>query len=120
MLIGLVLLAASACIDGADRPTEAAWIPEWEDRQVLIPGADAILNGGQEFCDELNGLLRVSLPELRPTPTEALDDPVEEWISHAVSIVFECSDDEATVVQQLNTLDVIAAEIDGGLGFETG
>ncbi len=106
----------AGCTDVGERPTEADWLPEWEQRQGLIPDADTILQGGRDLCDALDGQFRVSLPELLPSPAEVLDDPVGEWISHAVSIVFECSKDEATIAEQLQTLNVLAEEIDGGLG----
>lgn len=77
-----------------------------------------ILIGGRELCDDLDGQFRVSLRKLLPSPTEELDGPVDEWIAHAVSIVFECSDDSSTIAQQLKMLEVLAAEINGGLSSE--
>lgn len=115
VLVALLVGVVASCGGGDERPSEAAWIPEWERRQQLIPDVDTILTGGRKVCDDLDGSLRVSLPELLPSPTEALDGPVNEWVTHAVSIVFECSDDEQTIARQLETLDVLAAEIDGGI-----
>ncbi len=115
ILVALAVGVGAACTDPGERPTEAEWITEWEQRRELIPDADSILDGGRELCDELDGQLRVSLPELLPSPYEILDDPVGEWTSHAVSLVFECSADESTIVEQLETLDFLAAEVDGGL-----
>lgn len=109
-------VAVTGCANADDRPTEAEWLPQWEQRQELIPDARAIVAGGRELCDQLDGQFRVLLPELLPSPVEVLDDLVGAWISHAVSIVFECSNDEATLVQQFETLDVLGEEIDGGLG----
>ncbi len=121
LLLGLLLAGVGVgCSTSEDRPTESAWKVEWEQRQQLIPDAEALLTGGREYCDQLDGEFRVALRELLPSPLEVLDDPVDAWILHAVSIVFECSDDESTLADQLETLEVLAAEVDGGLSVENG
>lgn len=104
-----------SCAGTTARPSSAEWSSDWAERQLLIPDAMTIVAGGQPLCDELNGLFRVELPELLPTPAEVLDDPVDQWIERAVSIVFECSSDEAVLGGQLESLSVLTAEIDGGL-----
>jgi len=118
IFVAVAVGVGAGCTDVGERPTEAEWLPEWEQRQELIPDTNTILEGGRDLCDELDGQFRVSLPELLPSPAEVLDDPVSAWISHAVSIVFECSKDESTVVQQLETLEVLAEEVDGSLNYQ--
>lgn len=84
-----------------------------------MPDANSLVAGGRQLCDRVDGELRVSLPELRPAPLQVLDDPLDQWISHAVGIVLECSDDAAMVNQQLETLAILAAEIDGALSLQS-
>ncbi len=111
----LACVIVTACSTNDARPTAATWAPEWEQRKGLIPDVEALLDGGREYCDQLDGQYRVSLAELLPSPIDVLDEPVSEWSAHAASIVFGCSEDEAVLADQLETLDVLAAEIDAGL-----
>lgn len=112
-----VLLLAGAC--GDDRPSDAEWRAVWDEERDALPAADALLTGGEELCGDLLGRLRVDLPALLPTPTEALDDAVEAWIRHAESIAFDCPDDRDDLDERLDELDVLAAEIDAGLAADT-
>ena len=112
------LLALVVACGGSDRPSDDAWRETWERQRILVPDADTIVAGGAEFCGELVGELRVELAELRPTPTEALDDPVDDWIAHAENIAFDCPDDRADLANRLRTLDLIAAEIEAGLAAD--
>lgn len=114
----MVLALCIAACGGDDRPTDAEWRTTWEERRSLMPDADVIVARGAEVCDELVGVLRVELADLRPTPTAALDGPVDEWISLAQTVAFECPDDPVEAAEQLRTLDLIATEIDAGLAAD--
>lgn len=112
----LTLLAGTAgCSSDGDRPADADWVRRWEEARQLIPDAQTIIDGGSEFCDELNGRLRVELPELLPSPSESLDEAVSQWVAQAEDISFECPRDQSVLTSRLTTLETLAAEVDGGL-----
>jgi len=98
-----------------ERPAAGPWRSTWEDSQRLVPVAEAIINGDEDLCGERLGTFRTELPALRPTPFEALDATLEDWISLAETIMFECTDDPAELDEQLATLGALAAEVDAGL-----
>ncbi len=104
---------------GDDRPSDAVWRAAWEERRAQVPDADEILRGGSELCDELVGRFRSDLSELLPTPDQALDAAVDDWIAHAETIVFDCSKDPDELADQFDTLDLLAAEVDAGLLIDT-
>lgn len=121
--LGLICVALvvflSACGGGSERPSDSAWQDTWDRQRAAIPDADTIMAGGIELCAELLGDLRISLPELRPTPTEALDGPVAAWVAHVETIAFECPQDEPELAEQLRTLDLLTAEIEAGLAADS-
>ncbi len=118
VLGGWTLVLLAGCGGGADRPSDETWQRTWDSERQLVPDAETVLAGGQDLCDDLVGQLRVSLPELIPTPTEALDDAVRAWINHAETIAFECRTERSELESQLDTLEVLAAEIDAGLAAD--
>lgn len=105
-------LAVSAC--GDDRPDRATWTAGWERARGIVPTADEFASGGQDLCDELTGEMREQLPELTPTPSDALDDVVSSWTEHAEGIAFDCPDG-AELRERLAELEVLAAEIESGI-----
>ena len=111
-----VLIAS--CGGGDERPTDAVWKTTWLERQTLMPDADELAAGGADLCGELVGLFHAEMPDLRPTPTEALDAAVEAWVDHAETIVFECHHDPDDLAARFATLNVLAAEIDSGLAAD--
>lgn len=115
LAVATVLLLVASCGDNDGRPSDRAWQSTWESRRQLVPDAATFVDGGREVCDNLLGEFRVQMPELLPTPTEALDDAVHAWIDHAESLVFECPDDRMALNDRIDVLDVLAAEIDAGL-----
>lgn len=114
-----MLLLLPAC-GGDTRPSDEEWALVWAEKRALVPDEVTLLGGGQPLCDDLVGEFRTRLPALRPTPTEALDDAVHAWVSHAESIVFECPRDPGQLAERLAVLDVLAAEIDAGLAADAG
>jgi hypothetical protein len=118
LLIGVLApLALSACSD-EDRPTDGEWEQLWLGERDEFPSAETFLAGGQEFCDRLLGELRVDLPALLPTPAEGLDDAVDSWVKHAESIAFDCPSDRDELDDRLETLTILAAEVDAGLAAD--
>jgi len=109
------LMVVASCGGGNDRPSDAEWQATWQQKRDEFPDAETLLAGGTEFCDALIGDLRVGLPDLRPAPTEALDDAVQAWINHAETIAFECPHDASLLDDALKVLAVFEAEIDAGL-----
>ena len=118
-LVTTWLMVATVVACGNARPDIATWRDVWESRQSLVPTADAIVDGGQDFCGERLGVFRTDMPALLPTPADELDGAVEEWIAHAETIVFECPTDLADLTSRFETLDVLAAEVDAGVAAET-
>lgn len=106
------------CGSGEERPTATTWDEVWKSRQALMPPAEAILDQGEALCGERVGRFRTEMPALLPAPSEALDAAVKDWIAHAETIVFECPTDPVELADRLETLDVLAAEVDAGLATE--
>ena len=115
LLAVALCVVVAACGGGNDRPTDEAWRETWEQKRREIPSVEAFLAGGTELCDALVGELRVSLPDLKPTPDEALDDAVQAWVNHAQTIAFECPHDPSQLAEALALLAILEAEIDAGL-----
>lgn len=122
--VGLTCAAAvvllAGCGGGSERPSDEAWQEIWDRERASIPDADTIIAGGIELCAQLLGELRIELPELRPTPTEALDEPVAAWVAHVETIAFECPQERADLTDKLRTLDLLTAEIEAGLAADSG
>jgi hypothetical protein len=116
LLTGLV---ASGC-RGDDRPTVDDWQPVWEARQALIPDAAQIASEGEALCGERLGTVRTEFPALRPTPAEALDTAVDDWIAHAETLLFECPDDPSDLERRFDVLTGLAAEVDAGVASTRG
>jgi hypothetical protein len=119
ILTTVALSIASGC-GGDDRPSDADWAVTWERERALVPTVDELLDGGRRLCDDLVGEYRESMPRLTPTPSDTLDDAVQEWVEEAESLVFECPDDTVEIEARLADLDVLATEIDAGLAADTG
>lgn len=115
LLTVIVVVVGASCGREDPRPSVSAWRGTWETNRDAYPDAETLLAGGTEFCDQLVGTLRLTLPELRPAPTEALDDAVHAWINHAETIAFECPHDPAELDAALELLVILEAEIDAGL-----
>lgn len=119
LVVGSLVVIGSSCGRQDQRPPVSAWRATWEAKRDAYPDASELLAGGTEFCDGLVGELRVGLPELRPAPTEALDDAVHAWINHAETIAFECPHDPSDLDEALAVLAILEAEIDAGLSATT-
>ena len=106
----------AGCDSGDGRPSDEAWGVVWEVQRASVPAAGGFIDRGEDLCGELVGDLRSARKDLLPTPIEALDGPVDAWLSHAESIAFDCpTDDPDRLRGRLHELDVLAAEVDAGL-----
>ncbi len=108
------------CGGGDDRPSDADWDTQWTSARAAVPTADELLDGGQPLCDQLVGEFRQVFADLTPTPTEALDGSVIDWIDLAESIAFDCTSDRAELDRRYDELYVLEAEIDAGLRTDSG
>ena len=115
----MVALAAS-CGGNDERPSSATWQGMWVSRQELVPTAAAIIEQREALCGERVGRFRTEMPALLPSPTEALDAAVSDWIAHAETIVFDCPTDPQLLADEFETLDLLRAEVDAGLAAEAG
>jgi hypothetical protein len=118
MAVAALMFGLVAC-GGDERPTTAEWSAAWTAEQARVPTADELLAGGRSLCDESVADLRSSRDRLEPTPSEALDAAVDDWIGHAEALVFECPTDPDEVGGRYEQLAVFAAEIDAGLDQAT-
>lgn len=117
--IAIIASLLAACGSSSSRPSDDAWARVWELQRDLVPDAQVFVDQGEELCGRLVGELRSGRQELLPTPTEAQDDAVSGWISHAESIAFDCpTDDPDRLRTRLHDLQVRTAEIDAGLAAD--
>lgn len=115
-----VVLALAGCggSDGADgeRPSIAAWTTTWDERQASVPPREDLLrDDAADLCGRLVGEFREQMPALTPTPTEAMQPAVDDWVHHAETIVFECPNDPDVIDASYAELGVLAAEVDAAL-----
>lgn len=110
LLASLALLLAG-CL-GTARPDTAEWLPKWEAVVDLVPDRQDLGDPPDEnLCQTTLAAIRDQSEELLPTPTQTVDDLVEEWVAVAEAAFFECppageeiaSFDDA--YQQLATLE---------------
>ena len=106
--------ALGGCGSG-DEPTEAEWLSRWERERDSVPTVEQMIDGGREYCDDLNGQYRERLPGIESPPIEVLDDTVREWIDEVEDLVFDCPDDPTEIAQRLDQIDILTAEIDAAL-----
>lgn len=111
LLSAAAVFGLIAC-GGDDRPSLAGWEIEWRAIEAQVPTEVAALD--QAACEQLLGDLRTTREEVVPTPVEALDAAVTEWIDVAEALAFDCEQhpDPAAAVEELR---VLAAEIDAGV-----
>ena len=112
--VAIVAVVLAGC-GGEERPSDAAWSPVWEGERGLVPTEAELITGGRELCDELVGLYRERFDDLRPTPSEGLDDAVDAWTEQAEQIAFECPSDPEILAAEYEALRRLEAEIDAGL-----
>lgn len=85
----MLILGLSACSGG--RPTFAEWLPFWTHTIGSIPGEDFVSSDtSQEVCEQTLADLRIHQGSLLPTPDEAIDATVRDWIDVAEQVFFEC------------------------------
>lgn len=110
-----------ACSSEPDRPSDAAWTPTWEQTRDLVPTAETLVDEGEARCESVLGEVRAAREDLVPTPSEVLDDTVDDWISRVESVMFDCPVDDADDLRdRLHDIDVVTAEIDAGLLADDG
>lgn len=119
-MVMLAIVPLAAC-GGDDRPTADEWAATWQARQALVPER-SVLEGddASDVCGTTVGTMRTQFPDLTPTPDAAMQSAVDEWVAHAETIAFECSDDPDQLDRQYDELATLAAEVDAALAESRG
>ncbi len=104
----VVLLACGS----TDRPTTAEWSDTWVVARGLLPDEPTFRAGGEDLCGGLLGDLRSSREELFPTPSEAVDDLVDQWAILAEGVSLDCPHDEEDLGSRLAAIGDLTEEID--------
>lgn len=95
--VAVALLAVAACSDDESRPGVAGWEPAWEATAAAtfeVPPDGAEADGLDDECNALLTAAREARPELLPSPADSVDELVDEWLTVAESVGFECTEHE--------------------------
>ena len=91
LTLGVALAILVAGCGGADRPTVAEWRPLWVDVFIDVPTAEDLGDPpDRRVCSAALGVLRSRSESLFPTPDQAIDGVVTEWVRVAEDLLFEC------------------------------
>lgn len=116
MVLALVL---SACSD--PRPAADSWVDEWNQAKTLVPQASSVADDMSPIvCDQVLTALREDTDSLFPTPTQSLDDQVEQWLEIAKGAFFECPPASGGFAAAYEELDRLVAGIDASLELPGG
>ena len=116
VVLALALVLAAAACSSEPRPTVAAWQPQWEAVQAIIPPQNLLGDPPDtELCNTTHVAVRLEAPKLFPTPDPTIDDALTDWTEIARGMFFECPPDEPDMRgfdQAYAELERFAAEID--------
>ena len=123
-LLAVLALPLLLACQRAERPELDAWEVLWREAEAVVPSV-AELEGseGESYCHDLLVAARELELTLLPAPIEALDAPIEAWITQAAHIGFECRARRGYPEQsraEMHDLEVLGAEINAGLEAERG
>jgi hypothetical protein len=114
----VVLVAVAGC-SSEQRPSAQEWLPTWEAVVDTFPTyAELGDPPDEQLCSTALVELRSSAPSLRPTPDRSLDVPVEEWVSIAEAIAFDCPPESRTLPDleyAYGELDRLEAEVSASI-----
>jgi hypothetical protein len=117
--IAAVALVAAAGCSSAERPSAEEWLPTWDAVVDTFPTyAELGDPPDEQLCSAALVELRSSASSLRPTPDRSLDDPVEEWVSIAEAIAFDCPPESRTLPNleyAYGELDRLEAEVSASI-----
>jgi hypothetical protein len=120
--VAALLVVAAAC-GSTDRPAVAEWQPVWD---AIVAGIPTAAELGQppdrDRCNEGLGFLRSSQGSLFPTPDQAIDGAVREWVEIAEDAMFECppaSDAIPSMEFAYGQLDRLRAEVASVLAIDS-
>ena len=122
LTLGVTLVILVAGCGGDDRPSVAEWRPIWVDVIADVPSAEDLGDPPDRgVCSEALGLLRSRSEELSPTPDQAIDGVVTEWIRVAEDLLFECppsSDRIPDLAFAYSEMFRLQAEVDAVLAID--
>ena len=120
--LGIAYLILIAACGGAGRPEVAEWRPIWESVIADVPSATELGEPpDRELCSEALGVLRSRSGDLSPTPDQAIDAVVTEWVRVAEDLLFECppsSDRVPDLAFAYGEMLRLEAEIDAVLAID--
>lgn len=88
VLISLVLVISSC---GSARPTAAEWLDRWERALALVPDRALLDGPDVEaVCERALAALREERQLLLPTADASIDGAVRSWLEVAEETFFEC------------------------------
>lgn len=111
LLVAIGLVFGACGEEAADRPAVTEWQPQWLGSRDLPPSPERIADDGTEVCGDFLGEVRERRDGLLPTPDEALDEVVREWIAEAEALGLDC-EREGDLTERLDELERLADEID--------
>ena len=98
VVLGLVVALTGVGCSGDERPSVAEWRPVWESLVAEVPvAADLGDPPDRAVCSAALGVLRERVQDVSPTPDQAIDGVVNEWIRVAEDLLFECPPSGETI-----------------------
>ena len=89
-VIAVLALLVASC-SKTERPSVEGWQPVWERMVQGFPTADELGDPPDHaVCSRELGSLRSASEEIHPTPDLAIDDVVDDWVTIAEDMLYEC------------------------------
>lgn len=119
-LIALTVFVAVSC-SPVERPDAADWLSRWEGIQAVVPPQSELGSPPDgAVCEETLAALRAENDDLRPTPSDEVEEHVDQWVEVAETTFFECppeGDEISSFAEAYAEMARIAASVDEALSL---
>lgn len=119
LCVALLVAGLAASCGPSDRPDPATWRDAWAAERATLPTErDLAGPNARGVCDRLLVSSRTARRRLLPSPDEALDRAVDDWIERVGGLAFDCpgaQGDAGAVHATIHEIDEIAAEVEAAL-----